>query len=135
MKIKTVCSKNSWRKFFIFMVVLSFMFAAGNVIAQEEQYQQQQQQQQQTDFSEKELEKFAKAFIKIRDIQEEYSNALSEAENEQEAQELQGKYMDKMIKVVRDEGLSVEKYNQITRALQSDPEIKEEIMELVESLS
>ncbi|MFW6179389.1 MAG: DUF4168 domain-containing protein, partial [Desulfohalobiaceae bacterium] len=77
---------------------------------------------------------FASSYVQIQDIQQEYSDELSEMEDEEEAQKLQEKYTERMVDVVREEGLDVEEYNQIGQAMNSDNELREEIESMVDEM-
>jgi len=144
---KTV-QRKIWGGFWSVLAAGALLLCAGQAIAQQEGYGQEGQQQQQerqgqegyqaepmeTDFSDEKIEKFARAYMQIQEIQQEYSEALGEMTDEQEAQELQEKYTQQMVDVVRDEGLSVEDYNQIGQAMNTDDELRQEIEALVDEL-
>lgn len=94
----------------------------GVVHAQQPQQQQQQppqqQQQQQKDYSEEEIDVFAEAVAQVLPIQ-------------QEAEQ-------KMMKEIEDQGMEMEKFNQIARQMQQggEPEgVSEDEMETFKSIS
>ncbi|MGM0376994.1 MAG: DUF4168 domain-containing protein [Bacteroidota bacterium] len=100
---------------------LSVLFLMGGVVhAQQNQDQmmQQQQQQQQKDYSEEEIDVFAEAVAQVLPIQ-------------QEAEQ-------KMMKEIEDQGMELDKFNQIARQMQQggEPEdVSEEDMETFKSIS
>lgn len=89
------CNKNIPFKW----LVLGFLFGAFQVMAQEPVPQEQQQAR--VDFSENELKSFVKANERIMEIQ-------------QESQQ-------KMLKVIEEEGLTLERFNEILES-QQDPQ-------------
>lgn len=109
----------------------------GAAIAQEEYQQeydpQQQQQQEAPDVSDEDLEKFAKAEQNVRTVQEDYSTQLQEAEDPNKQQELQQEANEEMRAAVSDAGLDVQTYNEISMAIQQDPELRERYEELQQS--
>jgi len=101
---------------------------------QQEQHGQQQgwqQEQPSVDVGEQELDQFAEAFLAVQEIQTEISEELQAATDESEAQDLQRQAQEEMVSAVEDSGLSVEEYNQIAQLMNSDPEIRDGIMERI----
>lgn len=130
-KSKTVAWKLS---FGAFIMAACFLIAVPSINAQQGQQGQQQQEyqyeepsQQAADFSDQELKKFAAAQTDVDDIRGEYSDALGNVEDPDKAQELQNKYTRKMINAIEDKGLSVEDYNNISRAIQGNPELQKKV--------
>lgn len=99
---------------------------------QQEYDYQEPSQQQSKNFSEGELEKFAAAKVELDDIRSEYSKELENVSEADQARKLQDKYGQQMIESIRDEGLSVEKYNKISQAMQTDAELRKKIENLGE---
>ncbi|MFW6202954.1 MAG: DUF4168 domain-containing protein [Marinilabilia sp.] len=100
---------------------LSVLFLMGGFVHAQQQQQdpmQQQQQQEQKDYSEEEIDVFAKAVAQVLPIQ-------------QEAEQ-------KMMKEIEDQGMELEKFNEIARQMQQggEPEgASEEEMEKFQSIS
>ena len=124
------------------LCTLGLFLVSGKVMAenygQQEKYQQkqqeqqkyqkyQQQQQQKTDFSDEKLDQFAKAYDQVQNIQQTYTDKMKQINNKEKAKELQDKYRQKMIKVIRNQGLTVSEYNQIFKAMSNNPEIKDKV--------
>ncbi|RUO33609.1 DUF4168 domain-containing protein [Aliidiomarina soli] len=105
-------------------------------LAQEQQQDQQAYAQQQMEemanepVSDEQLEQFADALDEIERINDEFVAELEQAENQEEAQELQIAAQSEMVEAVENSGLSVEEYNAIAYRMQNDPEIQQRIEEL-----
>ncbi len=127
----------SW-KFFAVILAACFLMAAPQVMAQDSGQQEgyrgsqeyQYQQETNTDFSNTEIEKFAMAFNDVNEIRSEYTEVISEVKDAEKAQALQSQYTQKMIKSIEDKGLDVEQYNEISMAMQQDPEIREKVQKM-----
>jgi len=94
---------------------------------QQQEYQYQDPSQQAADFSDPELKKFAAALSEVNNIRGEYSEALENVKDSGKAQELQNKYTKKMINAIEGKGLSVEDYNNISKAMQENPQLREKV--------
>lgn len=144
--------KNAFTKI-VFLLTISLVLVAGKVIAQqgygqqqgekgyqqqEQQRQQQQRQQQQryqqqqpkTDFSKDKIESFVQARDEVKKVQKAYEQEVSQTKDKQKAQDLQKKYTSQMISEVKDEGLTVQEYNQINQAMRVDKELREKVQNL-----
>ncbi len=143
--------KNAFTKI-VFLLTISLVLVAGKVIAQqgygqqqgEKGYQQQEQQRQQqqrqqqryqqqqpkTDFSKDKIESFVQARDEVKKVQKAYEQEVSQTKDKQKAQELQKKYTSQMISEVKDEGLTVQEYNQINQAMRVDKELREKVQHL-----
>jgi hypothetical protein len=133
MNAKTVLRKmTKWKS--LTMVAAMVCLMTVPLAAQDyggQQYQQKQQQPPQTDFEDKDLEKFAKAQSKVDEIRSEYSEALSQVEDNADAQALQETYSHRMVQVIENTGLSVEDYNNVIMAMQGDAELREKVSNLM----
>ena len=126
-----------WKSFILIMTAC-FLLAAPQAMAQDGGQQEgykgnqeyQYQQPQETDISDKQLEKFALALNDISEIRSEYSEVISDVKDADKAQELQSKYTKKMIASIEENGLDVEQYNEISMAMQRDPEIQQKVQEM-----
>lgn len=79
-------------------------------------------------FSEGELKSYAVAALMVQHIDETYQSAFMETEDEEERRSIAAEAEDRMTQAVADEGLSVEKYNDITMAAQARPDIAAQII-------
>lgn len=84
----------------------------------------------QTEISEEDLQKFAEADSAVGEIRDEFSERLSKAENQEEAQSLQMEAQEKMVEAVQSEGLEIPKYNEIATRMQSDPELQQRVQSM-----
>lgn len=84
-------------------------------------------EQQNADFSDKQLENFVELQDKIGKVREKYVSQIESAESEDKARELQQKAQTEMVKVIEDQGMSVEQYNAIAVAYNSNPEIQKRV--------
>lgn len=95
---------------------------------------QQQPAQEAPQLSEQELQTFAEAYVDIGDVRMEMQTRLQNAENEQEASQIQQQANAEMEEILNDHGLSVQEYQEMTQVLNSDPEQRQEFQQIVEEL-
>lgn len=153
MNAKTLLKKTTaWKTVCTGLIIAAcFLIAAPPLAAQQGQQgyggeqgqqgyggEQQQQQQQEyqyeepaqksaSDFEEDTLQKFAEAKNDVDDIRGEYSEALKGVEDANKARELQDEYTQKMIDAIEEKDLSVNKYNEISQAMQGNSELQEKV--------
>jgi len=77
--------------------------------------------------SDQQLQQFVTAMENVRDVQQEYSQAIQETGNMEEAQTLRADAQEEMRGAVEDTGLSVADYNMISQRLQSDPNLAQRL--------
>lgn len=87
----------------------------------------QQEQPAHTDFSKEELESFAKASLEVERINEKWVAQIAEAKSEEEGKQMRDKAVEEMSSAIEDEGLTVDTYNSIFAAAESNPEIASRI--------
>src|SRR5690606_39001783 len=75
------------------------------------------------EFTEDELKSFAEASLQVEEIGSKWNPKISEAEDKADEEVLREQAMDEMVTAVQQKGLSVDRYNRIALAVQSDPEI------------
>lgn len=78
-------------------------------------------------FSQEDLKAYALAALDVQGIRQSYHLKLQSAETPGQQVELQKEATDRMVNAVRGQGLSVEKYNMISNAAQSDAELNKRI--------
>lgn len=83
------------------------------------------------DFSDSELEKFVGVQGELETIRQEYSGKLESTEDADQAAKLQQEASQKMVRVVQDAGMDVETYSNIALALQSDPELRDKVEDMM----
>jgi len=101
------------------------MPASGAALAQTGGVGQQQQQQQ--TFPEQNLRAYARAAIEVSELQQQFRGQLQQAQGAEEQQAIQEEANAAMIAAIEGEGLSLEQYNQIATAMQSNPDLVEDI--------
>jgi TolA-binding protein len=79
-----------------------------------------------------EIASVAQAHKQVAQLQQEYQARLGTIQDQQEQQKLVQETNEKMISAVRDAGVSVERYNEILRAAQSDPDLQKRISDGLE---
>lgn len=84
----------------------------------------------QAQVSDQQLQQFVTAMDEVRSVQEEFSAAIQQAENMEEAQTLRADAQEEMRGAVEDTGLSVAEYNMISERLQSDPNLSQRLQEI-----
>lgn len=92
------------------------------------------QGQAQAQVSDKEATSFAHAYNAVRGIQKQYSQEIQGVKDKSQIKNLQKKYTNKMIKKVENNGLSVDRYNEIAQAMQRDENLREKIEKKMQSL-
>ncbi len=87
----------------------------------------------QQDFDDETLEQFADAYVEVGEIHREYSERLQGAEATEDAQELQQEANDEMVEAIQASGLEVQEYSAVAAALERDPEMREEVVGMIEA--
>ena len=110
--------------------------ATGVNAQQQEEYGQDMMQQspESVDVSEAELDRVAGAYIEITNIRESFQESLAEVTDPEEAQLMQEQAGEAMVEAVQDNGLDVQKYNQIMEAAQVDEQLREKLMSRLEQM-
>jgi hypothetical protein len=81
--------------------------------------------------SKQELETFAVAAIEVQRISDDYQSKFAASQTPQERQQIQKEATDKMTQAVEDKGLTVDQYNEVARAAQTDADVANQINEYV----
>lgn len=90
--------------------------------AQQGQYQQQDPREV---ISDSELQAFAQANAKITDIRTSYESQLRVVQDPEQAKQLQQEAQQEMVTAVSEEGLTVDRYNNILAAVQRNDNVRE----------
>jgi len=86
-----------------------------------------------SDISDQKLEKFADSLGEIMEIREDFTAKLEKTGDPAEAQQLQQEANEKMMSSVEDNDLSIEEYNAINQAVQSDPQLRDRVIAMVQN--
>lgn len=85
-----------------------------------------------TSFDESTLRSFVVAFLQVDEINRNYLPQMQEADTPEAQQEVQQQATQEMVVAVENaEGISVEEYNSIIETAQADPELANQINELI----
>ncbi|TVQ48264.1 MAG: DUF4168 domain-containing protein [Gammaproteobacteria bacterium] len=78
------------------------------------------------------LENFADAFVEVQSIQTSASQEMEQAGDPAEAQDIQQRAQEEMVQAVIDTGLTVETYNRIAQQMNTDIDLREDVMARLE---
>lgn len=113
------------------MLTLTTPLLALQESSQQESQQQAspgEQSQQTARFDESKLEAVAKAYVKVAKIEESYKPRIDRARSDEEKKRLEQEAMREMAKAIEDqEGVSVEEYNEIMTAAQTDDQLRQQL--------
>ncbi|MFE8072310.1 DUF4168 domain-containing protein [Marinobacteraceae bacterium S3BR75-40.1] len=98
-----------------------------------EQGQAQASQQQAADFTQAELQTFVDIQKDIGKVRKEYVKKIRSAGSKDEAKSLQQEARESLVEVVKDSELSVEKYNAIATAYQSNKDVRKQVNDIARS--
>jgi hypothetical protein len=80
--------------------------------------------------SDQQLQRFASASQKVSGVVDEYRPKVEAAKSDAAKQKIVQEADAKMVKLVQADGLSVEEFNGIGRAVQQDPQLKQRLMSM-----
>ncbi|MFP4084433.1 MAG: DUF4168 domain-containing protein [Desulfonatronovibrio sp.] len=137
--------KDKFRFMITVFCCLFLMATASTLSAQDQQGQEGQSQQQDMmqqpdqsaepiEVSDAELDKVAQAYVQITEIRGEFQETLSDVSDPEKAQQLQEEAGEKMVQAVQDNGLDVQKYNEVMEAAQVDEELREKLLARMEEM-
>ncbi|WP_417585722.1 DUF4168 domain-containing protein [Nitrincola sp.] len=113
--------------------LISLGFAATATANESEAATQAQQAPQQApmEFAENDLQTFASVQSDLDTIRADYSARLEATSDQEQAAALQQEASQLMVEAVQEAGMDVETYNNIALALQSDPELRDEVASMI----
>jgi hypothetical protein len=88
-------------------------------------------QQQAADFSDEQIAAFVEARQSVIEIAEQWEDRLQNADSQEELNSLQQASQEEMVEAVREEGITVNEYNMIVDATQTDPELRERVNDMM----
>ncbi|WP_291387325.1 MULTISPECIES: DUF4168 domain-containing protein [Achromobacter] len=80
--------------------------------------------------TDQQLQKFASASQKISGVVDEYRPKVEAAKTDDAKQKVVKEADERMVKLVRADGLSVEEFNGIGQAVQQDPQLRDRLMKM-----
>ena len=78
------------------------------------------------------LESFAESLGEIMQIREEFTGKLQQTEDANKARDLQQQANEKMLGVIEENNISIEEYNAINEAVQTDPELRNRVIAMMQ---
>lgn len=90
------------------------------------------QQQQPANVDKAQLQEFAEAEAAIRQVQTKYEGQARAAKTQKEMQTLQKQASQEMVQAIKSTDLSLQEYNQIANLVQSNPQIRQKYLEMVQ---
>jgi len=81
--------------------------------------------------SETQLRAFAKVYVEVEKIRQEYEPRLKEAKNPEEGKQIQNEAVSKMQGALTKEGLNEESYTQIFEIARADEGLRKKLVELI----
>jgi hypothetical protein len=79
--------------------------------------------------SDADIEHFANAVMAVETVRQTYEKALSTTDDQGEKTSLQKEAQEKMVNAIQDEGLTVQQYQMVAQAVQSDPEMWKKVQQ------
>ena len=108
------------------------IFVAGFLILPfAKQARAQESPKQQMNVSETQLRAFAKVYVEVEKIRQEYEPRLKEAKNPEEGKQIQSEAVSKMQGALTKEGLNEESYTQIFEIARADEGLRKKLVELI----
>lgn len=78
-------------------------------------------------FGDSELQSFASAAVKVHLISDAYTQKMGDARSQVEKQQLEQRASSEMVQAVENEGLTVDKYQDIAKRLETDRDLAERV--------
>ena len=108
------------------------IFIAGFLILPfAKQARAQESPKQQMNVSETQLRAFAKVYVEVEKIRQEYEPRLKEAKNPEEGKQIQNEAVSKMQGALTKEGLNEQSYTQIFEIARADEGLRKKLVELI----
>ena len=82
--------------------------------------------------SDSDVRKFAEIYVSVEETRNELSQKMNQAEDRQEAEEIQAEMHSEIVSTIQDHGWSLGRYNQVATAISEDPELRQQAMEVIE---
>jgi len=113
--------------------VLSFMFATAPAVGAQNQQASQAAQPGHQNFSDKDLDSFADAYLGVMKVRQSYGPKINAAKSAKKKQQMQQEAVKNMAGAVRQSGITVAEYNQITNASKTDTDLQKRIITKIKS--
>ena len=83
------------------------------------------------ELDEKQLRSFAKVYVQVEKIRQEYEPRAKEASGPEEGKQIQQEAQSKFQQVLRKEGLSEESYTKIFEVARADQDVRKKILQMI----
>lgn len=118
----------------ILTTFLTLLLLAAPATAQQQGAPQQQAPPPDVEVDDQELETIAEAYVDVQSLTDEYNQRIQQAESAEEAQSLQAEYAEKATSTVEDQGLSIDRYDNVVRAATVDEELRDRLLAQIETI-
>lgn len=81
--------------------------------------------------SDKELQSFAKTYVRFHQIRQKYAPALKGAQSREDRDRIQAEAEARVTNALKESGLTREGYNRLYDTINSDPELRKKALELI----
>jgi hypothetical protein len=81
------------------------------------------------EITDQQIERFAEAYTEVAQLRDSYTQQIIQADDPDQATELQQEANEKMVEAVENHGLTVGEYNMIAEAIDRDPELQERVLQ------
>jgi len=84
------------------------------------------------ELTDEEKEAIATAYVDLQELQAQYREEFADLQDPEEAQQVQQQFREEQQGIVEDSGISLERYDQAIQATQTDAELRDELLALIE---
>lgn len=86
-----------------------------------------------TDWSNKELQNFVAAATAVQEVFDQWRPRISNAENQEERNQMRQKANDKAIEAIKETGMPMKKYTEINQAVQGNPDLYDRVSKMMQN--
>jgi len=86
----------------------------------------------QVELTDEEKEAIATAYVDLQELQAQYREEFADLQDPEEAQQVQQQFQEEQQGIIEDNGISLERYDQAIQATQTDAELRDELLALIE---
>ncbi|NBC00247.1 MAG: DUF4168 domain-containing protein [Bacteroidetes bacterium] len=84
------------------------------------------------ELTDEEKEAIATAYVDLQELQAQYREEFADLQDPEEAQQVQQQFQQEQQGIIEDSGISLELYDQAIQATQTDAELRDELLALIE---
>ncbi len=86
------------------------------------------------DLSDEEMEAVAHAYVDLQQLEAQYREEFADLQDPEEAQQVQQQFQQEVEDTVTERGITLELYDQAIQATQTDAELRDELLALIEEV-